>query len=98
MSTNYSSYIYAVIQCLTRDKLNQSATKITTVELRDPITQKKYIDRGFRYIRRLHYNYNHILREPTNGCYVEISRVRDIGSIPIHSLAAKKLIARLSYF
>lgn len=92
------NYLYAVIQCLTRDKRSQSATKLTTVELRDPITQQKYIDRGFRYIRRLHYNYNHILREPTNGCYVEISKVRDIGSIHIQSPAAKKLIARLSYF
>lgn len=92
-------YLYTSIQPLNRPYFPHSAfVKVTTVELRNPATLKKYIDDGFVYIRRLHYNYHHILREPTNGCYVELTKERDIGSLKIDSFAAKKLIRRISYF
>ena len=72
--------------------------RTTTVELRDPEVLKKHLDNGFVFIRRLHYNYNHILRTPTDGCPVELTRLQDVGSFPLDSPAARKLIRRLCYF
>ena len=53
---------------------------------------------GFIYIRQLHYDYNKIAREPTIGCYVELSVEPGIGTIPLDSAKARKLIKRSSYF
>jgi len=53
-----------------------------------------YVRDGFAHIRQLHYDYNKIAREPTNGCYVEAG----VGTIPIDSPKARKLIKRISYF
>jgi hypothetical protein len=93
------SHLFAIVQPLNRTYLSQAAiVRLTTVELRDPLVLKYYTDSGFVYIRRLHYNYNHILREPTDGCNVELTKMRDAGSIPIDSYQARKLIKRLSYF
>jgi hypothetical protein len=72
--------------------------RTTTVELRDPLVLKYYLDNGFLYIRRLHYNYNYILREPTDGCKVELTKQPNVGSILINSPQARKLIRRICYF
>jgi hypothetical protein len=93
------SQVYAAIQPLNRPYFSHSVfVKINTAELRNPVILAKYISEGFIYIRRLHYKYHHILREPTNGCYVELTKEKDIGSLPIESAAARKLIRRISYF
>lgn len=99
MVANRLSHLYAVIQPLNRTYFSQPAiSRVTTVELRDPAVLNHYIESGFVYIRRLHYNYNHILRTPTNGCYVELTKMEDVGSMPINSPSARRLIRRLSYF
>jgi len=91
--------IYSVVLPLNRSHYSQAAlVKTTTVELRDPLVLNYHMDNGFIYIRRLHYNYNHILRSPTDGCNVELTRYRDVGSIPIDSPQARKLIRRICYF
>jgi hypothetical protein len=91
------SHLYAVIQPLNRPFM-KGALVTTTPELRDPGVLKKHLDNGFIYIRRLNYNYNHILRTPTNGCTVELTKVQDVGSFFLDSPAARKLIRRLCYF
>jgi hypothetical protein len=53
---------------------------------------------GFVYIRRLEFKYEHIMREPTDGCHVELTKERDFGSMPIDSAKARRLIRRISYF
>jgi hypothetical protein len=99
MGVNRLSHLYAVSQPLNRNFFSQPAiSRVTTVELRDPSVLNYYIENGFVYIRRLHYNYNHILRYPTNGCYVELTKMEDLGSMPINSPSARRLIGRLSYF
>jgi hypothetical protein len=96
---NHLSYLYAIVQPLNRPYFNQPAiARVTTVELRDPVVLKYYVDNGFVYIRRLNYNYNHILRDPTDGCNVELTKQWNLGSILIDSYQARKLIKRLSYF
>jgi len=68
--------------------------RTNTVALRDPYVMDFYVRDGFAHIRQLHYDYNKIAREPTNGCYVEAG----VGTIPIDSPKARKLIKRISYF
>lgn len=98
MSDNLT-YLYGFVSALNRPYFTlSSVVKTTTVNLRDPLVLQDYIDRGFVYIRRLHYNYNHILRNPTDGCNVELTKLQDVGSILIDSPAARKLIRRLCYF
>jgi hypothetical protein len=72
--------------------------RTNTVALRDPYVMENYIRCGFKHIRQLHYDYNKIAREPTIGCYVELSVEADVGTIPIDSPKARKLIKRHSYF
>ena len=96
---NHLTYLYAVVKPLTRPYYSQAGVvKTTTVDLRDPYVLKYYLDNGFLYIRRLHYNYNHILRTPTDGCNVELTKERDLGCMLIHSREARKLIQRICYF
>jgi hypothetical protein len=91
--------VYAVTQPINRHYMvHASLIKTTTVEIRDPIILKHHIDNGFLFIRRLHYNYNHILRGPTNGCNVELTKIQDWGSILIDSPAGRRLIKRICYF
>lgn len=93
------SHLYSVVRHLNRAYFPQPHTvRITTPHLRDPATQQKYIIAGYRYIRRLDYNYHHIMREPTDGCTVELTKEPEIGSILIDSPKARKLIQRRSYF
>lgn len=96
---NHLSYLYAIVQPLNRPYFTQNAiVKTTTVELRDPFLINYYLANGFIYIRRLHYNYNHILRTPTDGCDVELTKHQDIGSFLLDSPQARKLIRRICYF
>jgi hypothetical protein len=96
---NHLSYLYSVVLPLNRPYFAHAAVvKTTTPELRDPLVLRYYLDQGFLYIRRLHYNYNHILRTPTDGCNVELTKQRDLGSMPLDSPKARKLIRRISYF
>jgi hypothetical protein len=73
-------------------------TRTTTTELKNPAILEQYKRAGFLYIRKLHYNYNKIAREPTVGSYVELSFLPEVDSLPIDSWRATKFINRLSYF
>jgi hypothetical protein len=73
-------------------------TRTTTVALRDHYVLENFKRCGFNHIRQLHYDYNKITREPTIGCYVELSVEPDVGTIPIDSSKGRKLIKRSSYF
>ena len=73
-------------------------TRASTYSLRDPYVLNEYLKQGFMYIRRLNYEYNKIAREPTVGCYVELTMRRDIGSYPILSQKGLRLIKNNSYF
>lgn len=73
-------------------------TRTTTVALRDHYVLENFRRCGFNHIRQLHYEYNKITREPTIGCYVELSVEPGVGTIPIDSAKGRKLIKRSSYF
>jgi hypothetical protein len=93
------SHLYAVIQPINRAYFSQTARiRTTTVELRNPVLLESYLQAGFVYIRRLEFKYEHIMREPTNGCHVELTKEMDFGSMPINSVKARRLIRRISYF
>ena len=93
------SHLYAVIQPINRPYFPHSAyAKVTTVELRNPVILGRYLQAGFVYMRRLEFKYEHIMREPTNGCYVELTKEKDVGSFPIDSAKGRRLIQRISYF
>jgi len=93
------SHLYAVVQPINRAWFPHAAyVRTTTVELRNPVKLEKYIQSGFVYIRRLEFKYQHIMRELTDGCHVELTKEMDLGSIPIDSAKARRLIQRISYF
>ena len=99
VAADHLSHHFAIPQAVNTSYFTHPlAVRITTPELRNEFMLNLYIQRGFKYIRRLHYNYNYILREPTDGCLVELTKRQDVGSIPIQSAAAKKLIRRVAYF
>jgi len=73
-------------------------TRTSTMALRNPYIYNDFVKRGFLYIRKLHYDYNKIAREPTIGCYVELSVQPDVDSILLQSGKAQRLINRTTYF
>jgi hypothetical protein len=93
------THLYSVVRHLNRAYFPQPQNiRITTPHLRDPAIQEKYIVSGWIYIRRLDYDYHHIMREPTDGCNVELTREKEIDSILLDSAEARRLIQRRSYF
>jgi hypothetical protein len=70
---------------------------ITTTNLKANLPfytqQKKYV-----WIRREHRDFNRILRNPTTGCWVEISYLPFPGSVLINSREGRRLINRICYF
>jgi hypothetical protein len=73
-------------------------TRTNTVALRDPCIFDTYVRSGFLHMRQLHYHYNKIMRLPTVGCYVELSVLPTVDSVPLHSPKARRIINRSSYF
>jgi len=73
-------------------------TRTTTLALRNPRILQTYVKAGFHYMRQLHYDYNKIAREPTIGCYVELSVQDGVGAVAIDSAKGRNLINRDSYF
>ena len=69
-----------------------------TTALKDQATLDAYIADGFLYIRKLHYRYVDILREPSVGSKVELTVLPMVGSVPIDSPKGRKFIRRISYF
>jgi len=75
-----------------------SKRRLRSVQLQDPITLATLKHAGFGWIRRYNPHLDFVLRDPTLGCIVEVTRAWDLGCVPIDSPAAKKLIRRLCYF
>jgi len=73
-------------------------TRTSTLALRNPRILQMYLKVGFQYMRRLHYDYNKIIREPTIGFYVELSVQKGIDSVSIQSPKGRHMINRDSYF
>ncbi len=72
---------------------------VMTGELQDPIKYNFYTrQRKYIWIRREERDFRSILRNPTVGCWVELSRVPFPGSVLIDSLEGKKLIKKMCYF
>jgi len=66
--------------------------------LRDKNLLDCFVAKGYKFIRQAPRVYNSILRNPTIGCYVELSYFKEILSVPIDSNKARNLIYRNSYF
>ena len=75
-----------------------SKRRLHSITLQDPITLAELKNEGFVWIRRYHRHLDFVLRDPTLGCVVEVTKAWDIGCVPIDSPAAKKLIRRICYF
>ena len=71
---------------------------VESIRLKKPGVLDLYKNKGYTYIRQVHRPYNVILRYPCIGCIVELTCWKDIGSQPIDSPRAQKLMGRLSYF
>ncbi len=68
-------------------------------ELKNKEKYKKYTDEGFCWIKQKHSEYfRNILRFPSIGCRVEISKSPAPGFVPICSKQGKKIINKLCYF
>ena len=54
---------------------------------------------GFQYVRRVErQHFRDIVRNPTVGCMVEVSVAHQVGSIPLTSPKALRLIKKICYF
>ncbi len=53
---------------------------------------------GFTWVRQRHRPFDKLVRFPTIGRWLEISRMPQQHSVPIESLKGQKLINRLCYF
>jgi hypothetical protein len=72
--------------------------RVRTYDLQNPDFLDAMRERGFAYIRRVEFEYDSILRNPTIGCIVDLSIKPHFGSIPIDSVKGRKLIRKLSYY
>jgi hypothetical protein len=72
---------------------------IFSAELQNKDIYDKLIADGFLWIKQKHnLHFDRIVRFPTVGRRLEISRMPQIGSVPIQSLKGQKLINTLCYF
>ena len=78
--------------------MSYGSITVPSAVLRDKKILNCFIGKGYNFIRQAPKLYDSILRNPTIGCYVELSYFKQILSIPINSKKAKTLIYRNSYF
>lgn len=69
-----------------------------TTDLQNDYVLNSYKDTGYTHIRQVYMPYNKVLRFPSVGCIVELSREREVGSHLLDSPKGRKLIRRISYF
>jgi hypothetical protein len=89
---NYYKYL---VDEYTNEKMSLN---ILSVNLQNKQTLENYMNLGYLWVRRIEYKFNNITRFPTVGCILEISNVRDIGSVLINSNKGKRMINKLCYF
>jgi hypothetical protein len=72
---------------------------IFSAELQDNDIYDKLVADGFIWIKqKYNSHFERILRFPTVGRWLEISRMPQVKSVPIQSLKGQKLINTLCYF
>lgn len=72
-------------------------TRAWNLELRDPVKMAWMRANGYLWIRVLHRRWEHSVRQPTIGCIVELSVGQYPGSVPIDSVAGRRIINRLCW-
>jgi hypothetical protein len=72
--------------------------RVSTLELQNKEILDNLKNQGFSWIRRYNRSFEHIVRDPTIGCIVELYTCRYPGCIPLNSPKANKLIHRVCYF
>ena len=78
--------------------MNRETLVIPSYFLQNPNILQSYREDGYNYVRKYHKLYDNILRAPTVGCYVMLSRTSYPTFFPIDSRDGKKLIKKISYF
>ena len=72
---------------------------IFSTELQDKDVYNKLVADGFIWIKqKYNLHFDRIVRFPTVGRWLEISRMPELHSVPIQSLKGYKLINTLCYF
>ncbi len=67
-----------------------------TTELKNPKLYSLLLNNGFLWLRK--YNerrFEDTLRNPTLGCLVEVMTYPDVGTIPLNSYKARRIICKL---
>jgi hypothetical protein len=73
--------------------------RVFTSELKNNERIEYYRNQGFHWIKRIeNKNFKQIIRNPTIGCYVELTTIYRYGTVPINSYIGKKIITKLCYF
>lgn len=76
-----------------------SKKQMLNIDLQNIDTYNKIYNDGYHYILRIHISkLSNILRFPSIGFYVELSKYPQPGTIKIDSRNGKKLIKKLCYF
>ena len=78
--------------------MNSETVIIPSYTLQDLETFYYYVNEGYEYIRKFHKPYNVILRDPSIGCYVMLSKIEYSTFFSIYSYKGRNLIKRHSYF
>jgi hypothetical protein len=78
--------------------MSYGSITLRSAVLRDKNLLNCFVAKGYKFIRQAPRLYNNILRNPTSGCYVELTYFKEILSVPIDSKKAHNLIYRHSYF
>ncbi len=71
---------------------------IFSADLQNKEVYDQLLTDGFLWVRQKHRSFERLVRCPTVGRWLEISRMPQQFSVPIGSLKGQKLINRLCYF
>jgi hypothetical protein len=69
-----------------------------STDLQDRDLYDNLIESGHIWIKRKHIpHFHNLVRDPTVGCWVEVSRLNSGHCVPITSVAGKKIINKICY-
>jgi hypothetical protein len=71
---------------------------IFSADLQNKDVYDRLLDDGFVWVRQRHLQFERLVRCPTVGRWLEISRMPQVESVSIESPKGQKLINRLCYF
>lgn len=73
--------------------------RVPSILLQDSNILNELIAEGYYHIKKYNFtSFHEITRFPTVGCIVELYTIPNVGTFPINSDKAKKLINKLCYF